>query len=343
MNSLAQNGKDEDIALLFEELDFARDTQIISQGLNNLNANVYLDSAKISLDFQEELNKEILGDIRREYSNEWQSLVSPFGSYQSSRANGDFNAYKGYGSGVKIKAIKEFDQSILGFNVVLNNNDIDIDDTLANTKTTGVYAGVFSKYDLEDFYLLGSFRVGYEHTKLNRNVNIGAFNSSYDSKFNSYLTSEMLGVGKSFNYQGISYGPLAYIEHSFLHRLTIDEENQSSTALNIDFKNFNALNSFIGFDVNYEKIISNKAIMNFSFLGGWNHYFLDYLKNNASFKGASSNKFYAKSKLSNQDSLYLQGGADFTYNQFFFTRLMLSSNIKDNTDFNIKLEIGVKF
>ncbi len=90
LNSLVQNGKDEDIALLFEELDFARDTQIISQGLNNLNANVYLDSAKISLDFQEELNKEILGDIRREYSNEWQSLVSPFGSYQSSRANGDF-------------------------------------------------------------------------------------------------------------------------------------------------------------------------------------------------------------------------------------------------------------
>ena len=32
---------------------------------------------------------------------------------------------------------------------MLNNNDIDIDDTLANTKTTGVYAGVFSKYDLE--------------------------------------------------------------------------------------------------------------------------------------------------------------------------------------------------
>lgn len=90
MNSLEQNRKDEDIALLFKELDFARDTQTISQGLNNLNANVYLDSAKISLDFQEELNKEILGDIRREYSNEWQSLVSPFGSYQSSRANGDF-------------------------------------------------------------------------------------------------------------------------------------------------------------------------------------------------------------------------------------------------------------
>ena len=157
------------------------------------------------------------------------------------------------------------------------------------------------------------------------------------------LTSEMLGVGKSFNYQWISYGPLVYIEHSFLHRLTIDEENQSSTALNIDSKNFNALNSFIGFDVNYEKIIGNKAIMNFSFLGGWNHYFLDYLKNNASFKGASSNKFYAKSKLSNQDSLYLQGGADFTYNQFFFTRLILSSDIKDNTDFNTKLEIGVKF
>ena len=51
---------------------------------------------------------------------------------------------------------------------MLNNNDIDIDDTLANKKTTGVYAGVFSKYDLEDFYLLGSFRVGYEHTKLQK-------------------------------------------------------------------------------------------------------------------------------------------------------------------------------
>lgn len=57
---------------------------------------------------------------------------------------------------------------------MLNTNNIDIDDTLANTKTTGAYAGIFSKYDLEDFYLLGSFRMGYEHTKLNRNVNIGA-------------------------------------------------------------------------------------------------------------------------------------------------------------------------
>ncbi|ELZ6619968.1 autotransporter outer membrane beta-barrel domain-containing protein, partial [Campylobacter coli] len=54
---------------------------------------------------------------------------------------------------------------------MLNTNNIDIDDTLANTKTTGAYAGIFSKYDLEDFYLLGSFRMGYEHTKLNRNVN----------------------------------------------------------------------------------------------------------------------------------------------------------------------------
>lgn len=343
LNSLAQNEKDEDVALLFEELDFARDTQTIIQGLNNLNAKVYLDSAKISLDFQEELNKEILSDISKEYANEWQSLVDLFGSYQSSRANGDFNAYKGYGSGVEVKVVKEFDRSILGFNLVLNNNDIDIDDTLVNTKTTGVYAGVFSKYDLENFYLLGSFRVGYEYTELNRNVNIGAFNSSYDSKFNSYLTSEMVGIGKSFNYQGISYGPLAYIEHSFLHHAAIDEENQSSAALNVDSKNFNALNSFMGFDVNYEKNISNKAVMNFSFLGGWNHYFLDYLKNNANFKGASSNRFYAKSKLDNQDSLYLQGGTDFTYDQFLFTRLILSSDIKDNIDFNAQLEVGVKF
>ncbi len=60
--------------------------------------------------------------------------------------------------------------------------------------------------------------------------------------------------------------------------------------------------------------MSDKAIVNFYFLGGWNHYFLDSLKNNASFKDASLNKFYTKSKLSNQDSLYLQGEIDFTHN-----------------------------
>ena len=106
---------------------------------------------------------------------------------------------------------------------MLNTNNIDIDDTLANTKTTGAYAGIFSKYDLEDFYLLGSFRMGYEHTKLNRNVNIGAFSANYNSKFNSYLISEMVGIGKSFNHYGVSYGPLAYIEHSFLHHFSINE------------------------------------------------------------------------------------------------------------------------
>lgn len=58
----------------------------------------------------------------------------------------------------------------------------------------------------------------------------------------------------------------------------------------------------MGFNVNYEKGMSGKAIVNFYFLGGWNHYFLDSLKNNASFKDASLNKFYTKSKLSNQGS-----------------------------------------
>lgn len=60
--------------MLFKELDFATDAQTIAQGLNELNAKAYLDSAKISLDFQEELNKEALS----EYANEWQSFVTPF-------------------------------------------------------------------------------------------------------------------------------------------------------------------------------------------------------------------------------------------------------------------------
>lgn len=108
LNSLAQNGKYEDIALLFKELDFATDVQTIAQGLNELNAKAYLDSAKISLDFQEELNKEALS----EYANEWQSFVTPFGTYQSSRANGDFDAYKGYGGGVKAKLLRDLIVSI---------------------------------------------------------------------------------------------------------------------------------------------------------------------------------------------------------------------------------------
>lgn len=343
LNALSIQGNKEDISLLFSELDFLQDKKQISKALNNLNANAYLDSAKISLDFQEKLNKEVLSDIRKEYSNEWQSFVTPFGSYQSSKTNGDFNSYKGYEGGVKAKALKGFDNFNLGFNLVLNTSDMDIKDTLANTKTTGVYGNIFSKYDLENFYLLGSFRMGYERTKLNRNVNIAAFNSSYDSKFSSYLTSEIIGIGKNFNHYGVSYGPLVYVEHSFLYHPNINETKQNSTALNINSKNFNALNSFIGFNLNYEKSIDDESIMNFSFLGGWNHYFLDSLKNNAHFKGASLNKFYAQNKLNAKDSLYLQGGIDLTYKQSFFTRLLFSSDIKDNIDFSTQLEIGMKF
>lgn len=94
--------------MLFKELDFSTDAQTIAQGLNELNAKAYLDSAKISLDFQEELNKEALS----EYANEWQSFVTPFGTYQSSRANGDFDAYKGYGGGVKAKLLRDLIVSI---------------------------------------------------------------------------------------------------------------------------------------------------------------------------------------------------------------------------------------
>ncbi|PZT48225.1 autotransporter [Helicobacter valdiviensis] len=343
LNALSIQGNKEDISLLFSELDFLQDKKQISKALNNLNANAYLDSAKISLDFQEKLNKELLDELHQKYEKDWQSSISTFGDYQNLKANGDFNSYKGYNTGLKFKTTKNFNHLNFSFNAILNNNNFDIDDNFANTKTKGAYAGIFAKYSLEDFYLFLGLRGGFEHTKLNRTLSIGSFNANYNSKFNSYLSSEILGFGKSFNYENFNFGPLVYLEHNFLHRQNFNEENTSSTALQLDSKNFNMLNSFIGLDINYTQNLNANTLMNLAFLGGYSHAFLDSLKNNANFKGASANSFYAKSNLNTKDSLYLQGEIGFNFRDFFFSKLQLSSNIHKDTDFKGRIEMGIKF
>lgn len=346
LKSLALNsGESSYVPQLFQELDFTQDTNLIANSLDNLNAKTYLDSAKISLDFQKSLNEDFINDFNHSSNHEWIVQVSTFGTYQNTKENGDFNAYKGYNGGIHTKLSKNFNDSWdLAFHFIFNSNNFDFENN-SNSKSKGGYFGITSKYDFDSVYLLGSLRLGYEYTNLERALNIGAYSQNFSSSFHSLTTSALAGLGKDFTLTPkLSISPLVYGEINSLHTPDITESNEGA-ALEIKSDNHYFLGSFAGLKLAYNNDITSLYRLKLTLLGGYYHLFTDNLKVNAKFKNDSNHTpFYAQNTLDKKGSLRLRGDIGLFYKNGFFTNLALQSNTqKHHTDFFASLEAGIRF
>ncbi len=341
-------------ANLFEEIDFARETNAITQALHSLNAKIYLNAAKSSLDFQRRLNEDFLSglgsDLGRDSSDftasEWLVQVSPFGTYHYTKENGDFGAYRGYGGGILTSATRNFgDFWNVGLHLIANASRLDFQNNLeSDVKSKGGYVGITTQYDLEKLYLFGSLRAGYENQALNRTLQVGSYAQNFSADFNALATSVLVGVGKHFVWSDtLSFSPLGYVEYNALHTPKITEDQDLDVALRVEGKNYYSFGGFVGAKVAHDKSFSNASVLNFSLLGGYYRYFNDTFKVNASFKGDSNSSFYAQNSLKNKDSLRLQAKAGLSYQNGFFTNLSVQSDIKSHIDFYSKLEAGFRF
>lgn len=333
-------------SVLFEEIDFTRDTQAITRTLENLNATAYVNTAKASLDFQQRLNQDFLNDFRKDSNRlEWLVQVIPFGNYSYTKENGDFSAYRGYGGGIHTSAIKNFNDSWnMGLHFIANSSYLEFQNNLeSNVKSKGGYAGVTTRYDLENFYLFGSLRVGYENNELNRAINVGSYTQNFSANFNTLVTSTFVGIGKDFIVSdALSFLPFGYIEYNILHTPNITEKQDSNLALRVKSKDYYSLGSFVGAKIEYHKNFYN-SVFNLAFLGGYYYFFNDELKVDASFKGDSNSTFYAQNVLNDKSSLRMQVKTGLSYQNGFFTNLSLQSDIKSRSDFYGKLEAGIRF
>lgn len=351
--SLALNSNpNADVSSLFTELDFLTDEARATQALDELSSKVYLDAAKASLDFQKDMNDELVFDLYSKdifKDDEWISTIYTFGTYNSAREDKDFSSYKSYGGGVNAKVTKSFNDTLdLGFNLILNASNYDFKRNTATLKSRGAYLGAFANVDLNNLFIFASLRAGMQNDSMNRVLNINTFSDTLKSSYNAFTTSELLGLGTNFNLsETFTLAPLAYIEHNSLSTPSIKEQGGVSS-LNIDKNTYHSLSSFLGLKLSYDKDFTNGYGLGLSLLGGYNHFFLDNLNldnlnNEASFINDTSNvKFSSKNYVKDKDSLRVQSAIDFTHDNFY-SRVLFQSDIKRNIDFSTRLEYGIRF
>lgn len=347
--SLALNSSpNANVSSLFTELDFLTDEARATQALDELSSKVYLDAAKASLDFQKDMNDELVFDLYSKdifKDDEWISTIYTFGTYNSVREDKDFSSYKSYGGGVNAKVTKSFNDTLdLGFNLILNASNYDFKRNTATLKSRGAYLGAFANVDLNNLFIFASLRAGMQNDSMNRVLNINTFSDTFKSSYNAFTTSELLGLGTNFNLsETFTLAPLAYIEHNSLSTPSIKEQGETSS-LNIDKNTYHSLSSFLGLKLSYDKDFANGYGLGLSLLGGYNHFFLDNLNNEASFiNDTTSNvKFYSKNYVKDKDSLRVQSAIDFTHDNFY-SRVLFQSDIKRNIDFSTRLEYGIRF
>ena len=346
--SLALNSSpNANVSSLFTELDFLTDEARATQALDELSSKVYLDAAKASLDFQKDMNDELVFDLYSKdifKDDEWISTIYTFGTYNSVREDKDFSSYKSYGGGVNAKVTKSFNDTLdLGFNLILNASNYDFKRNTATLKSRGAYLGAFANVDLNNLFIFASLRAGMQNDSMNRSLNINTFSDTLKSSYNAFTTSELLGLGTNFNLsETFTLAPLAYIEHNSLSTPSIKEQGGASS-LNIDKNTYHSLSSFLGLKLSYDKDFANGYGLGLSLLGGYNHFFLDNLDNEASYINDTSNvKFSSKNYVKDKDSLRVQSAIDFTHDNFY-SRVLFQSDIKRNIDFNAKVEYGIRF
>lgn len=211
-------------------------------------------------------------------------------------------------------------------------------DYVANTNVAGggvnadvFNVSVFSTYDINDFYVDGSFSYGWSDYNTKRGVVIQSNNASSTGGANRTATanpngeqySTALGVGYNFHKEALNISPVARV--NYFHGKIDSYSEQGAFGLNLDVnkQTFESLQSSIGGQISYALSQSFGVITpQLSFT--YNHEFMNDSRNITAKFSADPNSFIFNATTNSPDrdffvlgagvSSVLQGGVQLFFN-----------------------------
>ena len=206
-----------------------------------------------------------------------------------------------------------------------------IDVAGGNTNADVYNLSLFSTYDIEDFYVDGSFTYGWSNYDVSRRVVVLSNNSSSTGGTNSVASSNpngdqysaALGLGYNFHRAALNMSPVVRV--NYFHGQIDSYSEQGAFGLNLDVnkQNFESLQSSLGGQISYAfsqsfGVITPQA--SFS----WNHEFMNDSRNITARYSADPNfiSFNAVTNSPDRDfvilgagvSSVLQGGVQLLFN-----------------------------
>lgn len=274
------------------------------------------------------------------------------GSLLSNRLNMFLNGVGGFGDikGTSRENAADFDNAgvILGADYRITDNFLlglaggytnissdyktNIDVAGGNIDADIFNVSLFSTYDIEDFYMDGSFTYGWSDYDVERRVVVlsnptitttGGANRAATSNPNGDQYSAALGFGYNFHQEALTINPIARV--SYFHGQIDSYSEQGAFGLNLDIdkQNFESLQSSVGGQISYPfsesfGIITPQAAFS------WNHEFLNDSRNITAKYSADPNGIIFNATTNSPDrdffilgagiSSVLQGGVQLFFN-----------------------------
>ena len=218
-----------------------------------------------------------------------------------------------------------------GYSHISADYQTNIDVAGGSTDADVYNLSLFSTYDIEDFYVDGSFTYGWSDYDVSRRVVILSNNSSSTGGANSVATSNpngdqysaALGLGYNFHRAALNMSPVLRV--NYFHGQIDSYSEQGAFGLNLDVnkQNFESLQSSLGGQISYA-FSQSFGVVTPQASFSWNHEFMNESRNITARYSADPNfiSFNAITNSPDRDfvilgagvSSVLQGGVQLFFN-----------------------------
>ncbi len=356
-----------DLQTLLVSLDFsAADGHEIKTALTQLSAETYDLLSHASLTQQSAFNRMLwkraqikrrgvdesegllaqdIGDKSKHSVELWAQALASWGSQDATSA---VSGYSTESAGV----ITGFDWgSDFGLTMGLNFAFIkrkltDFDYHNAKVDTEGFSLGLTAQYApvrWDGFYVMAQGRLGLEQNTMNRAVAVGnSYNRYNQSDWTDFVGSALLGGGHDWYSGQITFGPLVWLEYTFLHRPGVSETGGMGTSLRLKDAYHSSLRSTLGVQMRYSGQLSDTLNVDLSALAVWQHELLNNnLRTTSSFAGYDKYSFTSKTPLFGQNIFALEAQMRLTHKNNIFFEFNAGGELTDDNGKNLYL--GVNF
>ncbi len=204
----------------------------------------------------------------------------------------------------------------------------------------------FAPQSWDGFYAMAQARLGFEENDMERTVSFSTYTRSNQSDWTDFVGSALLGGGKNWQYNNFNFGPLVWLEYSFIERPSITEENGLASRLTMDSYNHDSLRTGLGFRFGYANKLSETTALELDLLASWKHeLFDDNLETSGSFADYNSSRFTSESPLIGQNVFNAHASAKFIYNENIYTQFNIGGEVTDEKGqaLYLGLELGYEF
>lgn len=320
-NSAATSSLSTEAQELFGAIDGMTSAAGVSAALKKLSPEAYGYADAASIRMHREVSRDLhrhlresretgQGPISALQTRDWTGFVTPYGERFIGNAQGAGSATRSTSGGI-LGGLEKTDASglTLGFHGGIGGRHQTVSTWHdARIDSAGAFAGVHAQFEPEgwnNFYLMGSARVGIEENRSKRTVAFGSYEKKAKGKYTSWTGEAMVGLGKDWKAGGVTFGPFASFEYIRTEHQSFKEKNGGGASLSVSKDSNDALGAMLGAHVNVAHRASDGLIVRAGLSGAYRRELLstDYTAR-ASFRDLSgSDSFTSHSRAMGRNSV----------------------------------------